>query len=698
MATSSKTKSTRSEIEFLFHKILSPIKKTADPNLIFQFCQQLNDIEDAQHAADLIVNKILSTQDWEVLIALYVLEACVKNCGEPMHEIIGRFRFLNEMIKLISPKYFGNRTSEQCKKKCIELIFCWARDLPQKPKIKEAYAMIKKQGLVKEDPTDVEELKINVTPRQKDPIFEDEEKAKQLARLLKSRNPQDLEMANKLIKNMVKQDEIKAEKTSARINELEKINTNIKLLTEMLSEFDAKNAKSSEKETIKYLYEELERFQPTLVKLAVELDENDESIGEILKTNDDCETIMKKYKSVFDHTFSPDDALVNLNPLNDERASGKPTQPAAPAGTNLVDDFLNFTSPSIPDSAHSTASTTTANNTEVKSSSNKDLEDLFSGTNLDELYKASSQQQQQQSQQSLMMPMNQNASAPNIFDAKIPPAQNFLIPQNPTQSHSKSNNASDMFMMSTSASLNSINQPAATLQPTVAKTDSNNSLKNTTNLPTVAKTNKPFDDLSELSKALMGDSLNFTPTSELQAIKAQKMNDMIKSASTANTNGQQQNNIENNRPTSNDSASVFESMNSIFVELESIKPSVSIPPLNLYDKNNLKIVLHFARDQPAKFINTIVISTSSSNMQSEIKNFLFQAAVTKNMKVKLQPASRSDLPVFNPILPLTAITQIMLIANPNQEQVRIKYKLSYTLNGQEFVENDEVKNFPQLTW
>jgi len=51
----------------------------------------------------------------------------------------------------------------------------------------------------------VEELKISVTPRQKDPIFEDEQKAKELARLLKSKNPQDLEMANKLIKNMVKQ-------------------------------------------------------------------------------------------------------------------------------------------------------------------------------------------------------------------------------------------------------------------------------------------------------------------------------------------------------------------------------------------------------------------------------------------------------------------------------------------------------------
>ena len=132
----------------------------------------------------------------------------------------------------------------------------------------------------------------------------------------------------------------------------------------------------------------------------------------------------------------------------------------------------------------------------------------------------------------------------------------------------------------------------------------------------------------------MGDSLKFTPTAELQAIKTQKINEMIKnsaSITTTTTTNQAQNN-ENKQPTvvdNNSSSVVFESMNSIFVELESIKPAVSVAPLNLYDKNNLKIVLHFAREQPAKFINTIVISTSSSNTQSEIKNFLFQAAVTK---------------------------------------------------------------------
>ena len=109
------------------------------------------------------------------------------------------------MIKLISPKYYGSRTTDAAKTKCIELIYSWSRDLPKKTKIKEAYEMIKKQGIVLDDPANVEELQISVTPREKNPIFEDDEKSKQLARLLKSKNPADLEMANKIIKNMVKQ-------------------------------------------------------------------------------------------------------------------------------------------------------------------------------------------------------------------------------------------------------------------------------------------------------------------------------------------------------------------------------------------------------------------------------------------------------------------------------------------------------------
>ena len=42
------------------------------------------------------------------------------------------------------------------------------------------------------------------------------------------------------------------------------------------------------------------------------------------------------------------------------------------------------------------------------------------------------------------------------------------------------------------------------------------------------------------------------------------------------------------------------------------------------------------------------------------------------MRVKLQPASRSDLAPYNPILPPTAITQVMLIANPNRVSLKKK--------------------------
>jgi hypothetical protein len=131
------------------------------------------------------------------------------------------------------------------------------------------------------------------------------------------------------------------------------------------------------------------------------------------------------------------------------------------------------------------------------------------------------------------------------------------------------------------------------------------------------------------------------------------------------------NNLEN-LAISNDS-NLFNSLNSLEVKLESIKPS-SIQPVNLYDKNNLKIVLHFGRDNPLPNIHVVVLSVSSSNTNNSLKNFSFQAAVPKTMKVKLQSASRTDLPPFNPILPPTAITQIMLIANPNRVSYFIDFK------------------------
>jgi len=57
------------------------------------------------------------------------------------------------MIKLISPRYLGSRTPEHIKRKVIEMMYVWTRELNNQPKIKEAYEMLKQQGVIAEDPT-----------------------------------------------------------------------------------------------------------------------------------------------------------------------------------------------------------------------------------------------------------------------------------------------------------------------------------------------------------------------------------------------------------------------------------------------------------------------------------------------------------------------------------------------------------------
>lgn len=103
----------------------------------------------------------------------------MKNCGKRFHSEVGKFRFLNELIKVVSPKvggprgfqgscpsktgvlfrcvlrvthvviwcqYLGSRSPEPVKKKVLELIYSWTVALPDEAKISDAYQMLKKQG------------------------------------------------------------------------------------------------------------------------------------------------------------------------------------------------------------------------------------------------------------------------------------------------------------------------------------------------------------------------------------------------------------------------------------------------------------------------------------------------------------------------------------------------------------------------
>ena len=94
------------------------------------------------------------------------------------------------------------------KQRILDIIYTWTIDLKQEPKITEAFEMLKKQSVIKENPNYIGTSSVvteTPPPRQKNPIFDDSEKQATLQKLLRSKNAEDLQAANRLIKSMVRE-------------------------------------------------------------------------------------------------------------------------------------------------------------------------------------------------------------------------------------------------------------------------------------------------------------------------------------------------------------------------------------------------------------------------------------------------------------------------------------------------------------
>ncbi|XP_064419422.1 ADP-ribosylation factor-binding protein GGA1 isoform X2 [Latimeria chalumnae] len=329
-------------LESTINKATNPCNKDLDWENIRAFCELLNkDFEGPQLATRLLAHKIQSPQEWEAVQALSVLETCMKTCGQRFHMEVGKFRFLNELIKVVSPKYLGSRTPEKVKTKVLELMYGWTLGLPDELKIAEAYQMLKKQGIIKQDPVlPPDKPFLLLPPRPKNAMFEDEEKSKMLARLLKSTHPEDLRAANKLIKEMVQEDQKRMEKISKRVNAIEEVNNNVKLLTEMLTNYRGQETSESNSEIMKELYQRCEKMRPTLFRLASDTEDNDEALAEILQANDNLTLVINLYKQVVKGEETSEDsamptikgkpsALLDLTGLDASPVA--PSYPAFPA-------------------------------------------------------------------------------------------------------------------------------------------------------------------------------------------------------------------------------------------------------------------------------------------------------------------------------------------------------------------------------
>ncbi|XP_060101478.1 ADP-ribosylation factor-binding protein GGA1 isoform X2 [Heteronotia binoei] len=651
-------------LESRINKATNPLNKDLEWDSINAFCDQLNkELEGPPLATRLLAHKIQSPQEWEAIQALTVLEACMKNCGKRFHNEVGKFRFLNELIKVVSPKYLGSRTSEKVKSKILELMYSWMLGLPHEVKITEAYKMLKKQGIVKCDPKLPDDAPFPLPPpRPKNVIFDDEEKSKMLARLLKSSHPEDLRAANKLIKEMVQEDQKRMEKISKRVNAIEEVNNNVKLLTEMVTNYSKGETTESSEDLMKELYQRCERMRPMLFRLASDTEDNDEALAEILQANDNLTQVINLYKQI-----------VKGEEINGEAVGG-----SLRGSTSALLDLSGLDMPSAAPSypAIPTFSGGSIAPVPEQSSSASLLDDELMSLGLNDPAPPSAQGPDNGGWNSFQSSDSPELGPPSLPVGKADAGLRTAVPPTTTSG------LDDLDLLGKTLLQQSLppesqqvrweKQPLPRLTLRDLQNKSGSSPSVTTN-----STPPHFQSLSaNFPVPLPLPSEQPAPIVVSQAPPAP-------STAALPTTG---------LPASKAPPEI--SLSNVTVPLESIKPS-NILPVTVYDQHGFRVLFHFAKDSlPDRPDMLVVVISMLSTAPLPIKNIIFQSAVPKVMKVKLQPPSGTELPAFNPIVPPTAITQVLLLANPQKEKVRLRYKLTFTMADQTYNEMGDVDQFP----
>ncbi|NWU64435.1 GGA3 protein, partial [Pterocles burchelli] len=708
-------------------KATNPSNRQEDWEYIIGFCDQINkELEGPQIAVRLLAHKIQSPQEWEAVQALTVLEACMKNCGRRFHNEVGKFRFLNELIKVVSPKYLGDRVSEKVKTKVIELLYSWTVALPEESKIKDAYYMLKRQGIVMFDPVIPADKTLipSPPPRPKNPVFDDEEKSKLLAKLLKSKNPDDLQEANKLIKSMVKEDEARIQKVTKRMHTLEEVNNNVKLLNEMLVHYNKEDSSEADRELMKELYERCETKRRTLFKLASETEDNDSSLGDILQASDNLSRVINSYKKIIegqvvngevdlpvmpgvegDNSTSNLTTLIDLAGLDVTSTPPPPMPPTTltPAPTTAAAEIPILPPPpqtfaQLRSSSSSQAETAPAQPSSTANSLSLLDEELLC-LGLNDPAPAAVKEPLENNQWSMFEndQLDLDFFNPKMVTVACNPAGNPLLHHTSQTTCGTAVTLPSAFTASqTAPSIPAPNSapfvfsagPAAPAGPpkTIPAAPGYFSSSVGSNM------SHKMDALGQLLEEAKGHCRHSSCTPDPNVWSPPVPFPSSCTAGSGSPLFQPASFQQQGSPVKAPEISLA----NVHVPLESIKPSSALP-VTAYDKNGFRILLHFARECPPGRSDVLVVVVSMLNTAPlPVKNIVLQAAVPKSMKVKLQPPSGTELSPFNPIQPPAAITQVMLLANPAKEKVRLRYRLTFTLGDQPSTEVGEVDQFPPV--
>ncbi|XP_016364940.1 target of Myb protein 1 isoform X3 [Sinocyclocheilus rhinocerous] len=295
-------------------KATSAALQTEDWSLNLEICDIINETDDGpKDAVKALKKRIVGNKNFrEVMLALTVLETCVKNCGHRFHVYICSLEFVEGvLVRAILPK---NNPPMILHDRVLSLIQAWAdafRNNPSLSGVVNVYEDLRRRGL--EFPmTDLDSLSPIHTPNRSIPengvssssVSPSQSSSSPATQSEGQRSPASPEEKRKLR------------------SELDLVKGNLSIMTEMLNHVKPGETSASDAELLQQLYSVCKQMQQRVVELIPNLSE-DEMIGELLLVNDDLNNAFIRYER-FDR-------------LNMQRSNAEEQQESQTGTENLID-------------------------------------------------------------------------------------------------------------------------------------------------------------------------------------------------------------------------------------------------------------------------------------------------------------------------------------------------------------------------
>ncbi|XP_016364939.1 target of Myb protein 1 isoform X2 [Sinocyclocheilus rhinocerous] len=289
-------------------KATSAALQTEDWSLNLEICDIINETDDGpKDAVKALKKRIVGNKNFrEVMLALTVLETCVKNCGHRFHVYICSLEFVEGvLVRAILPK---NNPPMILHDRVLSLIQAWAdafRNNPSLSGVVNVYEDLRRRGL--EFPmTDLDSLSPIHTPNRvsSSSVSPSQSSSSPATQSEGQRSPASPEEKRKLR------------------SELDLVKGNLSIMTEMLNHVKPGETSASDAELLQQLYSVCKQMQQRVVELIPNLSE-DEMIGELLLVNDDLNNAFIRYER-FDR-------------LNMQRSNAEEQQESQTGTENLID-------------------------------------------------------------------------------------------------------------------------------------------------------------------------------------------------------------------------------------------------------------------------------------------------------------------------------------------------------------------------